>query len=111
MNRETYTFNGLRLLVERQACEGDLGLDRVLDGLLWVKADTVRVLPCLRLCIGLTDDESKVPSAARQAFALEGFCGLELENVLYLTDGRSALRLRQESREAFVFVFPSFFEK
>jgi hypothetical protein len=111
MSREAYTFNELGLLVERQVCDGDLGLDQVLDGLLWVKADAVRVQPCLRLRIRLTDDESKVPSAARQIFALEGFWGVELEDVLYLTDGRSALHLPGRSNEAFAFIFPSFFEK
>jgi hypothetical protein len=111
MSREAYTFNGLDLLVERQVCDGDLGLDQVLDGLSWVKADAGRVRPCLRLRIRLTDDESKLPSAARQIFILEGFRGVELENVFYLTDGRSALHLSGGRNKAFAFISPSFFEK
>jgi hypothetical protein len=111
MSREAYTFNGLGVLVERQACDRDLGLDHVLDGLLWVKADAVRVRPCLRLRIRLTDDELKVPSDARQIFRLEGFRGVELENVFYLTDGRSALLMPGGSNEGFACICPSFFEK
>ena len=64
--------------------------------------------PTLRLAVRLHTGALRVPSRARLVFRAEGFCGLELGDEFYLTDGASLLHLQPMQGQGTAQLAPTF---
>ena len=103
-----YTFQELTLNLTHagQACGEDVA--RLLQELSWVRTVPTGQRPTLRLAVRRHTGALCVPSRARLVFRAEGFCGVELEDEFYLTDGASLLHLQAMQGQGTAQLAPTF---
>jgi hypothetical protein len=103
-----YTFQELTLELTHagQVCGEDVA--RLLQELSWVCSVPMGQQPTLRLSVHLHNGVLRVPSRARLVFRAEGFCGVELEDEFYLTDGSSLLHLQAMQGQGMAQLAPTF---
>jgi hypothetical protein len=110
-----YTFHELSLEVEQEGQETQKDLAHLLQEVLWVRTETLVEKPSLCLSVCLNGNGSRVPPMAREVFragdfrGLDDFCGLQLGDDFYLTDGSSLLQAVKARAD--VSLAPSFFTK
>src|SRR5437867_1444728 len=103
-----YTFQELSLELTHvgQACGEDV--ERLLQELSWVRTAPAGQPPTLGLAVHRDTGARCVPSRARRVFRAEGFCGLELGDDFYLTDGASILHLQPRQGQGRAQLAPTF---
>jgi hypothetical protein len=86
-----------------------------LDGLLlelsWVRMRTCAYKPNLYLSVSSNNDEFTIPKKCREVLRADAFCGYELGNEFYLTDGSSLFHLSPAKGEGHAHLAASFFTK
>jgi hypothetical protein len=86
-------------------------LDRLLHELSWVRTRCSASKPGLYLSITPNSREYRIPPDSREVLRADGFCGFELGDDFYLTDGSSLFHLRPTEGEGYARLAPSFFAK
>jgi hypothetical protein len=105
-----YTLGSLVLELhsEEPRC-GDL--DRLLHELSWVRTRGSTSKPRLYLSITPNSRECRIPQNCREVLRADAFCGYELGDEFYLTDGSSVFHLRPARGEGYARLATSFFAK
>jgi len=106
-----YTSHGLTLKVKSCGLKTEAHLHQLLQDLSWVRNDAVGTNPSLCLKVGFDGRKVEIPTTARELFRADGFCGVEIGEDFYLTDGSSTFHHRGETAEGDVSLSPSFLEK
>jgi hypothetical protein len=65
----------------------------------------------LYLSVGANSDRFKIPQNCREILRTDEFCGFELDDNFFLTDGSSVFHLRPHAGEAYARIARSFFSK
>jgi hypothetical protein len=86
-------------------------LDRLLHELSWVKTRGSPSKPRLYLWIAPNSRECKIPQNCREVLRADAFCGYELGDEFYLTDGSSVFHLQPAKGEGHAHLAASFFTK
>lgn len=86
-------------------------LDRLFTGLGWVKRQGSVDKPILYLSASLNDNEFTIPQNCRLALRTDAFCGYEIGDEFYLTDGSSLLHIQPNRFEGHAQLAGSFFAK
>jgi hypothetical protein len=86
-------------------------LDRLITEVSWVKGQDSFKEPNLYLSVSLSNDEFKIPKHCRLAFRTDAFCGYEIGDEFYLTDGSSLLHIGPGRGEGHAQLAASFFAK
>ena len=103
-----YAFQELTLELTHAepACGEDVA--RLLQELSWVCTAPTGQPPTLRLAVHRHTGALWVPARARRVFRAEGFCGVELGDEFYLTDGASLLHLQPRQGQGTAQLAPTF---
>ena len=103
-----YTFQELTLEVTHTGSAWREDVARLLQELSWVDVAPTGQPPTLRLAVRQHTEVLCVPARARRVFQAEGFCGAELGDAFYLTDGASLLHLQARQGQATAQLAPAF---
>jgi hypothetical protein len=87
------------------------GIGRLLEELSWAVIPNSGPKPSLYLSVGANSDHFKIPQNCRETLRTDEFCGFELDDNFFLTDGSSVFHLRPYAGEACARLAPSFFYK
>ena len=87
------------------------GIDRLLEELSWAAIPDSGSKPSLYLSVGANSDRVKIPQNCRETLRTDEFCGFELDDNFFLTDGSSVFHLRPHAGEAYARIAPSFLSK
>lgn len=106
------TFYALNDVVLEFDSEGPRdAIDRLLEELSWAAIPNSGAKPSLYLSVGSNSDRFKIPQNCREILRTDEFCGFELDDNFFLTDGSSVFHLRPHAGEAYARIAPSFFCK
>ncbi|MGZ9212953.1 MAG: hypothetical protein ACXW6K_14645 [Candidatus Binatia bacterium] len=108
---DLYMCHGLTLGVKLLGPDGVAHLEQLLEDLSWVRCDHAVSQPLLNLSVGLDSCKVEIPPTARELFRADDFCGMEIDEDFYLTDGSSTFHSRARTGEGDIFLSPSFSHK
>jgi hypothetical protein len=103
-----YTFQELTLEVTHAEPAYAHDVAQLLQELSWVGGTPTGQSPTLRFAVHQHTRALGVPAQARCVFRAEGFCGAELEDAFYLTDGASLLHLQPMQGQGTAHLAPTF---
>jgi hypothetical protein len=106
-----YLSHGLTLKVNTSNSETASYLDQLLRDLSWARTDRATTNPSICLSVGLDGCNVKIPTTARELFRADGFCGFEIGDDFYLSDGSTTFHQHPLPAQGDVFLSPSFFAK
>jgi hypothetical protein len=87
------------------------GIGRLLEELSWAAISNSGCKPSLYLSVQSNSGRFSIPPTCREALRTDEFCGFELDDNFFLTDGSSVFHLRPYAGEACARIAPSFFYK
>jgi hypothetical protein len=87
------------------------GIGRLLEELSWAVISNSGCKPSLYLSVQSNSGRFSIPPTCREALRTDEFCGFELDDNFFLTDGSSVFHLRPYAGEACARIAPSFFYK
>ena len=106
------TFYALNDVVLEFNSEGPPGeIDRLLGELSWAAISNSGCKPSLYLSVQSNSGRFSIPPTCREALRTDEFCGFELDDNFFLTDGSSVFHLRPHAGKAYARIAPSFFCK
>ena len=106
-----YSFHGLSLDVQPEDLESRANLTEMFSNLSLVRSDVSVGNSHHRLRIHLHDELRKPPPSAAFQFEVEGFSTFEDAEGFYRSDGASVFHILSESRQAHVYLAPSFYDE
>jgi hypothetical protein len=106
-----YLSHGLTLKVNTSNSETASYLDQLLQDLSWARTDRVATNASIYINVGLDSCNARIPTTARELFRADGFCGFEIGDDFYLSDGSTTFHQHPPSAQGDVSLSPSFFAK
>ena len=108
---DLYMCHGLTLGLKLFAPDGVAHLEQLLEDLSWVRCDHAVSKPFLNLSVGLDSCKVEIPPTARELFRADDFCGMEVDDDFYLTDGSSTFHCSSPNRRGRYFSVAVFFSQ
>ena len=104
-----YALNDVVLEFNSEEPAGEI--DRLLGELSWAAISNSSCKPSLYLSVQSNSGRFSIPPTCREALRTDEFCGFELDDNFFLTDGSSVFHLRPHAGEACALIAPSFSDK
>ena len=104
-----YALNDVVLEFNSEGPPGEI--DRLLEELSWAAISNSGCKPSLYLSVQSNSGQFSIPPTCREALRTDEFCGFELDDNFFLTDGSSVFHLRPHAGKACALIAPSFSDK
>lgn len=105
-----FSLHDLTLAI-REVEPANPALFKSLEALSFVRAQIPEEKPTIVLAVDPKGQRLTIPADAREAFRADGFSQLETAGVIYLTDGRTTLKVQPQQSMAQVWLDRSFLDK